>query len=45
MSVSDSDSAAFYAKLAREYEYYSTGRNGWICVRFGTGGTRVTKMR
>ncbi|MBL7132650.1 MAG: ComEC/Rec2 family competence protein [Phycisphaerae bacterium] len=41
----DSPGAVFYDTLTLKYEYYTTGRNGWICLRFGAGGTRVTTMR
>lgn len=41
----DSDRAAFYDTLTRKYRYYATGRNGWICLRFGEGGVHVKTMR
>ncbi|MCK4276942.1 MAG: MBL fold metallo-hydrolase, partial [Phycisphaerae bacterium] len=41
----DSDRAAFYDTLTRKYKYYATGRNGWICLRFGEGGVHVKTMR
>ena len=41
----DSDRAAFYDALRWKYEYYATGRNGWIRLRFGAGGVHVETMR
>ncbi len=35
----------FYGELRTGYRYYSTSRNGWICVRFGGGRIDVTTMR
>ena len=36
---------AFYTRLAVEYDYYSTLRNGWIQIRFGRNGVEVETMR
>ena len=36
---------AFYTRLAVEYDYYSTLRNGWIQIRFGKNGVEVETMR
>jgi len=36
---------AFYRTLTHRYRYYSTPANGWIRVRFGTGGVEVETMR
>lgn len=41
----DSPRAVFYDTLTRKYKYYATGRNGWICIRFGEGGVHVKTMR
>ncbi len=39
------DRRKFYSRLKTAYRYYSTPRNGWICVRFGRKGIRVKTMR
>jgi competence protein ComEC len=36
---------AFWRDLRPSNGYYSTARNGWICVRFGEGEVRVETMR
>lgn len=35
----------FYRDIHNAYQYYSTPRNGWICVRFGGGRITVQTMR
>jgi len=35
----------FYTRLNSACRYYSTARNGWVCVRFGAGVLEVETMR
>jgi len=35
----------FYRRIAADGRYFSTSRNGWIRLRFGASGIRVTTLR